>query len=151
MDLKGVGDMRKWLRAIAVIGLLLLTTGSVAIADGRHDGRWWNTPEVAAALKLSDAEIQQLEQGYETSRLRMIELKSRVEAERFKLQSALEKESLDESAIGDQYNRLEAARSALGKERFAFFVEARKIIGPQRFHELMEIFQARKMKRKSSN
>jgi len=36
----------------------------------------------------------------------------------------------------------------LSKERFGFFVEARKIIGPQSFHQLMEIYKERKAKRK---
>ena len=150
MDIGGVGCMRKWLPVIAVFGLSLLIT-SAAAASGRPGARWWDTPEVVEALKLSDAEIQRLDQGYEASSLRMIELKSHVEAERFKLESALEQETFDEAAVEAQYNRLEAARSALGKERFAFLVKVREIIGPRRFHELMQIYQERRMKRKSSH
>ena len=78
----------------------------------------------------------------------MIEIKSRVEAEQFKLQTVLEKEDLDDAAINAQYNRLEEARALLSKERFGFFVEARKIIGPQRFHQLMEIYKERRANRR---
>jgi len=139
--------MREWMhiKAVVVIGLILLSASAV----GAHDRvRWWDKPEVAEALKLNEGEIDQLNQAYDAYGLRMIEIKSRVEAEQFKLQTVLEKEDLDEAAINAQYNRLEKARALLSKERFGFFVEARKIIGPQRFHKLMEIYKERKANRK---
>ena len=136
--------MRKWTVAILVLGLFLLTASTA----GAHWSRWWETPEIAKALKLSDAEIQQLSQAYEALSLRLIELKSRVDAERFKWQAMLEKEKLDEAAVDAQYDRIEKARAALGKERYGFFVEVRKIIGPQRFHQLMEIYQNRRKSHK---
>jgi Spy/CpxP family protein refolding chaperone len=139
--------MRKWIIAFAAIGLLLLTTGATG-ADGRHQSRWWNAPQYMKALKLTDVEIQQLNQAYEASSLDMIELKGQVEAARLKLQFMMEKEDLDESAMEAQYNRLEEARAALGKERFAFYVQVRKTIGPQRFSQLMEIFKERRSSRK---
>jgi Spy/CpxP family protein refolding chaperone len=132
------------IKTVIVIGLLLLTASAV----GAHGGRWWDTPEVAQTLKLNESEINQLNQSYDAYSLRMIELKSRVEAEQFKLQIVLEKEDLDEAAINAQYNRLEEVRALLSKERFGFFVEARKIIGPLRFHQLMEIYKARRANRK---
>jgi Spy/CpxP family protein refolding chaperone len=135
---------RMRIKAVIVIGLILLTASAV----GAHVGRWWNTPEVAEALKLSESEIHQLNQAYDGYSLRMIEIKSRVEAEQFKLQTVLEKEDLDDAAINAQYNRLEEARALLSKERFGFFVEARKIIGPQRFHQLMEIYKERRANRR---
>ncbi len=136
--------MREWIRTITVIGLFLLTASAV----GAHGGRWWETPEVAEALILNEGEIQQLNQAFDAYSLRMIEIKSRVEAERFKLQTVLEKKELDETAAYVQYDRLEEVRALLGKERFGFFVEVRKIIGPQRFHQLMEIYKERKANRK---
>lgn len=139
--------MRKWMSVITVVGLLLLTV-STGWGDGRHRGRWWDTPEYVAALNLTQIEIQELNQGYEASSLSMIELKSRVEAERFKLNAVLEKEVLDTAAIEEQYTRLEQARADLSKARFEFFIQVRKIIGPQRFHQLMEIYQERRSHRK---
>lgn len=138
--------MREWMRfkTVIITGLLLLT----ASAAGAHGGRWWDTPEVAEALQLNEGEIDQLNQAYDAYSLRMIEIKSRVEAERFKLQAVLEKEDLDEAAVNAQYDRLEEARALLSKERFGFFVEARKIIGPRRFHQLMEIYKERRANRK---
>ena len=123
-----------------------MTAGATG-AHGRHQHRWWNTPKYMEALKLTDGDIQQLNQVYETSSLDMIELKGQVEAARLKLQYMMEKENLDEPAMEAQYNHLEEARAALGKARFAFFVQVRKIIGPQRFSQLMEIFKERREKK----
>ncbi len=138
--------MREWMhiKTVFVIGLLLLTASTA----GAHGGRWWSTPEVAEALKLNQGEIEQLNQAYDAYSLRMIEIKSRVEAERFKLQTVLEQENLDEAAMNAQYDRLEEVRALLSKERFGFFVEARKIVGPKRFHQLMEIYKERRANRK---
>jgi Spy/CpxP family protein refolding chaperone len=138
--------MQKGIIAFVVMGALLLTTG-VTEVDARRQNRWWNTPEYMKALKLTDGEIQQLNQAYETYSLDMIELKGQVEAARLKLQFTMEKEDLDESAMQAEYNHLEEARAALGKERFAFYVQVRKIIGPQRFSQLMEIFKERRNNR----
>jgi Spy/CpxP family protein refolding chaperone len=135
--------MRKWLIAFSALGLLLMTIGATG-ADGRRQIRWWNTPEYKEALKLTDGEIQQLNQVYETSSLEMIELRGRVEAERMKLQFLMEKEDLDEPSMEAQYNRLEEARAILGKKRFAFYIQVRKTIGPQKFIQLMEIFKKRR-------
>jgi Spy/CpxP family protein refolding chaperone len=140
--------MRKWIIIVsAAMGLLLLVSG-VAGAGSRHDHRWWNIPQYMDALQLTNSEMQQLDQVYEASKLDMIKLKGQVEAARLKLEFMMEKEDLDQSAMEAQYDRLDAARSALGKNRFAFFVEVRKIIGPQRFSQLMEIFKERRKNRK---
>lgn len=139
--------MRKWIIAFAVMGLLL-SAAAFTGADGRRQSRWWNTPQYMEALKLTDGDIQQLNQVYEVSSLEMIELKGQVEAARLKLQFLLEKEELDESALKAQYSQLEETRAALGRERFDFFVKVRKIIGPQRFSQLMEMYKERRRQRR---
>ncbi len=121
---------------------------SITGADARRQRRWWINPQYTDALKLTDGEIQQLNQAYETYSLNVIELKGHVETERMKLQFMMEEEDLDEPAMEAQYNRLEKARATLSQKRFVFYIQVRKIIGPQRFSQLMEIFKARRSKRK---
>jgi Spy/CpxP family protein refolding chaperone len=135
--------MRKWIFALTAIGLVLMTA-NVPGAEARRQSRWWYNSQYMETLKLTDGEIQQLNKVYEVSSLEMIELKGQVEEARLKLQFLLEKEDLDEAAIEAQYKLLEDARSTLGKKRFAFFILVRKIIGPQRFSQLMEIFKDRR-------
>ena len=121
---------------LAIVAISVLTATATFGAQDGPTGRWWRNAQIVAQLKLTDGEIQQLEQGFESSRLNMIELKSRVEAEQFKLQNLVEKRNMDEKAIKAQHRRLEAVRSALAEEQLNFFVEVRKIIGYDRYRKL---------------
>lgn len=130
--------MSKWMRGLAAVLMVVLAAATV-YAQEAPAGRWWNSPQVAQQLQLSGGEIRQLEQAFEASRLKMIRQKSQVEAEQFKLQTMVEKRGSADAAIKAQHRALEQARSALADERFAFLVEVRQILGPERFQKLMNM------------
>jgi hypothetical protein len=48
----------------------------------------------------------------------------------------MEGKTLDESALMTQFNKLETARANLSRERFQYFVQIRKILGPDRFQKI---------------
>lgn len=139
--------MSKWMRGLAAVLMVALFAATV-YGQEAPAGRWWHTPQVAQQLQLSGGEIRQLEQAFESSRLKLIRLKSQVEAEQFKLQTMVEKRNSDNAAIKTQHRTLEQARSALADERFAFFVEVRQILGPERFQKLMNMAPEGRGKRK---
>ncbi|MFZ1985057.1 MAG: hypothetical protein WAU91_11630 [Desulfatitalea sp.] len=139
--------MSKGVRGLAAV-LMVVLAAAMVYAQEAPAGRWWNSPQVVQQLQLSGGEIQQLERAFEASRLKMIRHKSQVEAEQFKLQTMVEKRSSDDAAIKAQHRALEQARSALADERFAFFVEVRQIIGPERFQKLMNMAPEGQKKRK---
>lgn len=130
--------MFKYAHGWALILVTLLAAATAQAYDGPH-GRWWHSQQVVDQLQLLPGDIQQLESAYEASRLKMIHLKSQVEAEQFKLQTLVEKPDMDDDAIKTQYRALEQARSQLADERFAFFVQVRQIIGPDRFQRLLDM------------
>lgn len=130
------GSMFRWK---AFILLATMICSAAAHAQDPPPGRWWRSPDIVQALQLAGSEVQQLEEAFETSRLKMIRLKSRVETEQFKLQRMVEKRDIDEATIKAQHRRLESARSALADERFSFFVKARSIIGYDRFQKLLNM------------
>jgi Spy/CpxP family protein refolding chaperone len=119
--------------------LMILLAAATVQAQEAPAGRWWHSKQVTSQLQLTSGEIQQLERSYEASRLKMIRLKSQVETEQFKLQTMVEKRNMDDGAIKAQHRALEQARSQLADERFAFFVEVRQIIGPDRFQRLLDM------------
>ena len=80
----------------AVTIIAVLTTALAYSAQNGPTGRWWRQSTVVNQLKLTDGEIQRLEKAFEASRLKMIKLKSQVEAEQFKLQNLVEKRDIDE-------------------------------------------------------
>ena len=99
-------------------------------------GRWWHMPGIASKIGLSDAETSQLDSMFVKNRLQLIDLKSAVEKEQFKLQNLFDAASFDEKKAEDQFAKVQAARSMLGAARFSFLLEVRKLLGKDRFQQL---------------
>ena len=128
------------LRSLLAPIFVALLISTIANADNdRLTGRWWHNSQVVKYIKLTDGEIDQLERAFEASRLKMIELKSKVEAEQFILQSLVDKPEIDENAINNQHLKLQAARTALDKERLNYYFNVRKILGYDRFREFEKL------------
>jgi Spy/CpxP family protein refolding chaperone len=143
--------MLKQVCALIVAGVMVCGIGvafAQAEAQEERRGLWWRSAELAHELQLTEDEIEQLEQFFEASRLKMTELKNGVESEQVKLQTLLERRDFDEAAVMAQHERLENARSKLARERFAFFVEVRKIVGHERFLQLLQIREAKARERR---
>jgi Spy/CpxP family protein refolding chaperone len=135
------------LRRLWTTALLLILAAASAQAGGDYRGRWWHVPAVAEQLQLTETDIRQLDEAFETSRGRMIELKGRVEIEQGKLRALMERSDLNEVAILEQHRIQEAARKQLADARLEFLLEVRKIIGPNRFNQLLEQREESKKKR----
>jgi Spy/CpxP family protein refolding chaperone len=110
-------------------------------------GKWWESPEMAKKLNLSDAEKAKLKGAFEESHRKLIKLKSNVETERFELGNLLDKKTLDEAAVMQQFTKLEKGRTELARERFSFLLEVRKVLGQERYQVLKEEGRKRRSSR----
>jgi Spy/CpxP family protein refolding chaperone len=110
-------------------------------------GKWWENPEMAEKLNLSDAEKAKLKEAFNNSRRKLIDLKSNVEKQRFELGTLLDKKTLDEAAVMQQFTKLEKARTELSRERFSYLLEARKILGQERYQTLKQEGKKRRSSR----
>jgi len=135
---------------LLVSALLLVVIGGSALA-GDTRGRWWHVEEIAGQLQLSADEIQRLDAAYEAARIRMIEIRSQVEIERVKLRSLMEQPNFDENEVMAQHQNQETARRRLSEERFKFLLEVRKIVGHDRFVQLLEIQDEHRKRRFSKD
>ncbi len=136
--------------AVALGLIMLLTPVYRAFSQAPPPGRWWRRPRIARVLNLSEREKQRLDELFVKSRKRLIKLKSKVEEARFDLENLLEEESLDETAIMDQFHELDRARSQLDEERFRFLLGVRKIVGYDRFEKLKELYRRLRQKRRAN-
>lgn len=127
---------------IVALSIVLIT--GTADAQTEPSGRWWRSPQVKKQLKLTGGEIRRLEKAYNQSRRSIIKQKGRVEAEQFELQTMVENRKAGAKAIRAQHRKLENARSDLAASKFDFVVEARKIIGYDRFQKLLKMQSGRK-------
>jgi len=125
---------------LMVLGLLLVY--APVGAQDAPSGRWWNSPRITKALNLTSGEKQRLESAYRDSRRKLIQKKSRVEAEQFELENLMGQRKINEKAIRAQNRKLEKARSDLANEKFAFVIEVRKIIGHERFQRLVRLHRS---------
>jgi Spy/CpxP family protein refolding chaperone len=114
---------------------------------GMPMGKWWENPETAKKLNLSDAEKAKLKEAFNNSHRKLIDLKSNVEKQRFELGNLLDKKTLDEAAVMQQFTKLEKARTELSRERFGFLVEVRKILGQERYQTLKQEGRKRRSSR----
>lgn len=142
---------RQCVPIIGTVTALLCVLGSFqwGWAQGLPGGKWWRTPRAIQRLNLTDEEIAQLDEAFRDSRRKMIPLKAAVEAEQFELETLMEADTIDEKALTAQYHKLEMARVDLGTERFVFLVKVRKIVGRQRFEELVRFKKAMDQRRKN--
>lgn len=124
---------------MVVVILTVLAMAGPELARGSSKWRWWHNDEIITQLNLSPQEIEELDDAYIASHRRMLEIKGRVEAERFKLEELLTRPEIDAAAIREQNRHMESARTELAAVRFDFLLKSREILGHERFQKLIEI------------
>ena len=134
------------------IGILLLSITAlpnIVMSQDGPMGKWWLNPRMSEQLKLTDEEINKLNEQYVESHRKMIDLKNNVKKERFELSNLLDSEPLDEGAVKAQFKKLEKARSSLSSERIDNLITSRKILGKKRFQQVKQMFKNKRKNRKS--
>jgi len=143
------------MKKIALLGILfILLMTNLGFARGSKWGgmnfphyKFWQLPEVSEKLKLTAEEKSQLESLFFQNKGQMIDLRSMMEKESLNLEQLMSSKALDESAVMNQFKKVQDALTQLGMERFKFVLEVRKILGPDRFEELRGIFKETRMNR----
>ncbi len=139
--------------------LLVFTSLAVAaqgMAGGpkNHDriplGKWWQNPAGVRDLNLTQEEIDTLDTAFNTRARKFMELKHAIELEQFELNSIMEGRTLDEPALMAQFNKLESVRADLSRERFQYYIQIRKVLGPERFQKIRTYRQSMQQQRKGA-
>ena len=151
--------MLKHISMVMIVMLLVFTTSAV-VAQGmagepkNHDriplGKWWQNPAGVENLNLTQEEVDTLDTAFNTRARRFMELKHAIELEQFELNSLMESKTLDEPALMAQFKKLESARANLSRERFQYYVQIRKILGPDRFQKIKTFRQRMQQQRKGT-
>ena len=132
--------------SLAVSLIVLILIGPAKAQSEIPGGKWWKMPAVVQRLKLSGPEVRQLDEAYRQSRREMIRSKAEMETHQLELQAIVEDPGMVESDALKQYERLDRARSELGRARFRFFLEVRTIVGPERFNRLLQFREMRQQR-----
>ena len=132
--------------SLVMIAVVLVFTSSAVMAQGmageskNHDrmpfGKWWHNPAGVKNLNLTQEEVDTLDSEFDNRARKFMELKHAVELEQFEINRMMEGVTLDETALMTQFGKLESARAELSRERFQYYVQIRKTLGPDRFQQI---------------
>ncbi len=114
-----------------------------------HHFKWWQSPELSKDLGITAGEKQSLDDLFIKNRDKLVDLKSSLMKDRFKLRDMIEKDTVDEVSVLAQNKVVEEDRLMISNERIMYMLGMRKILGPDRFHRLMAKFHEMKGKRHS--
>jgi|SaaInl8_200m_RNA_FD_contig_41_1276850_length_728_multi_12_in_0_out_0_2 Spy/CpxP family protein refolding chaperone len=95
--------------------------------------KWWKMPKISEKLNLTKSQKEELNDLYVQSKRKLIDIKSKLEKERFELEQLMESEKLNESSCMDQFTKIIELRSKIGTERFKFILQVRKLLGSEKF------------------
>ena len=117
--------------------------------QGMHYFKWWQSPELSKDLRLTTGEKQSLDDLFVKNRDTLVDLKSSLMKDRFKLHDMIEKDTVDETSVLAQNKVIEEDKLKISNERIKYMLGMRKILGPDRFHRLMAKFHEMRGKRHS--
>jgi Spy/CpxP family protein refolding chaperone len=99
-------------------------------------GRWWKNADIATTIGLNDGQIQKIEQIFQDSRMKLVDIHAGLEKEEIKLEPLLEADNPDENAVLGAIDRIAAARAALEKANAQMAFSIRRVLTPDQWKKL---------------
>jgi len=106
-----------------------------AFHDGQF-GRWWNNPDLAQKLGLSDQQKKQMDDIFLQHRLKLIDLNANLEKQETLLHPMIEADQPDEGKILSQIDAVAQARAELEKANARMLFDLRKTLTPDQWQKL---------------
>ena len=120
---------------------VLVSSAALAAAgpiDGVPDGKWWKNPRAARLLRLTDAQVDQIERIFLRVRPQLIDLRADLEKKRLVQNSLMESADVKTDEAARAIDETEKARSRLEKARALMFLEIREVLTPEQRARMME-------------
>ena len=108
--------------------------------QGMHQFKWWQIPKLSKELNLTAGEKQSLDNLFVKNRDMLVDLKSSLMKDRFKLHDMLEKDTVDEASVLAQNKVISEDKLKISDEHIKYILGIKKILGPDRSHKLMVKF-----------
>jgi Spy/CpxP family protein refolding chaperone len=104
-----------------------------------HDkqfGRWWNNPEMAQKLGITDQQKKQMDDIFLQHRLKLIDLNATLDKQETLLHPMIEADQPDEAKILAQIDAVAQARAELEKANARMLFDIRKTLTPDQWQKL---------------
>ena len=138
--------MRLGMACVLALAAALAAPGASALGDergpgggGTHHAKFWRRDKIRHQLRLTDDEIDKLEDILARNRQRLEDMKADVKKKRATLDALLTDERTDEATILGQVDLIEHARAKLGKARVAMLLEMRGVLTPEQRRQLVQL------------
>ena len=105
-------------------------------ALGGPPGRWWDRPALAQRLQLSADQQRKMDDVFQQSRLKMIDLKASLEKEELITEPLVAAELPDEAKILAQIDKVAQARAELEKANVRMLLGIRRVLTPDQWSKL---------------
>ena len=99
-------------------------------------GRWWNNPEMAQKLGLSTDQQKKMDDVFQESRLKLIDLNASLQKEEAILEPLIGADQPEESKILPQIDRVAQARAELEKANARMLLGVRRILTQDQWKKL---------------
>lgn len=104
--------------------------------QSNYSGKWWTNRAVMRRLGLSDNQQKRIDQIFQQSRLRLIDLQAALDKQELLLDPLLSEEHPQETLVLPQIDRIAAARAELEKANARMLFEIRLVLTPEQWKEL---------------
>jgi len=104
-------------------------------ARGDH-GRWWNNPQVAERLKLTDTQRKAMDDTLQQHRETLVDLRGSLEKSELELEPMMKEDQPNESQILAQIDKVAQARAELEKANARFLLAIRSKLTPEQWKQV---------------
>jgi len=99
-------------------------------------GRWWDNPQVAKDLNLAPDQKQKMDDVFQQSRMKLIDLHASLQKEEATLEPLINADSPDETKILAQIDRVAQARAELEKANARMLLSVRQVLTADQWTKL---------------
>jgi periplasmic protein CpxP/Spy len=106
-------------------------------------GQWWNNPNVAEKLKLTDEQRKAMDVIFQQHREKLVDLRGNVEKAEIAMDPLVKADQPNESAVLAQIDKVAQARAELEKANARFLFQLRAKLTPEQWKQVQEFRQNR--------
>jgi Spy/CpxP family protein refolding chaperone len=105
-------------------------------ALGVPGGKWWTRPEMAQKLGLTADQTKKMDDIFQQSRLKLIDLNASLQKEEAIMEPLVEADPPEEAKIVSQIDKLAQARAELEKANARMLLGIRRLLTPEQWNKL---------------
>jgi Spy/CpxP family protein refolding chaperone len=105
-------------------------------ALGGPPGKWWDRPEWVQLLVLSADQQKKMDDVFQQSRLKLIDLNATLEKEQITMEPLIAADSPDEAKIVAQFDKVAQARAELEKANARMLLGIRRVLTQDQWNKL---------------